>query len=257
MRFALLGLALVAAPAWAADRDFCPDRPGLNTPACTIDKGRVSVEASLADWTLDRQGSDRTDTVLIGDTVARIGVSDTIEARIGWTSFGHERERGGGTTNGVGDVTLGFKVNLANPDGEKLSVALLPYVIVPVGKMPIGAGDWGGGVLLPVTYSIGDKVQLEATGEVEAAVDGDGSGRHLRYSGAGGLALDVTDTLTLTGEGQVERDDDPAGPETHVLAALSLAVKAGKRLQFDVLGATGLNHNTPDLRLAVGGAMLF
>jgi hypothetical protein len=59
---------LIAVPAAAQDkpRDYCPARPGLGSPACTIDPGRVSVETSLADWTLDRQGADRTDTVLIG-----------------------------------------------------------------------------------------------------------------------------------------------------------------------------------------------
>lgn len=251
----ILLAALAAAPALAEERDFCPERPGLNTPPCIVDKGRASVETSLADWTIDRQGTDRTDTVLVADTLLRLGVSDTVEARVGWIPFGHQYERGGGTANGVGDVTLGLKASVLHPDGKGISVALLPYVTLPVGRAPIGVGDWGGGMLLPLSYDISDKVQLAATGEVDAAVDEDGDGRHLAYSGTAGLNLALTDALTLTGEAQVERDDDPGGHATHALASLSLAVKASDGLQFDVQGVAGLNRNTPDLELLGGVAV--
>ena len=45
-------------------RDLCPDRPGLGTPACTVDKGRVLLEVGLADWTRDDSGGTRTDTTV-------------------------------------------------------------------------------------------------------------------------------------------------------------------------------------------------
>ena len=57
MKPALFALLLLAPDAaWADDtpRDYCPARPGLGSPACTIDPGRVSVETSLADWTLEQ-----------------------------------------------------------------------------------------------------------------------------------------------------------------------------------------------------------
>lgn len=97
MRTTVLGLIglLASRSAWADDkpRDYCPDRPGLGPPACTIDRDRVSVETSLADWTLDKQGRDRTDTMLIGDTLVRVGLTDNVEALIGWTPAGFVRER--------------------------------------------------------------------------------------------------------------------------------------------------------------------
>lgn len=80
-----LAALFLAVPAAAQDkpRDYCPARPGLGSPACTMDAGRVSVETSLGDWTLDRQGGDRTDTVLISDTLVRIGLMDNLEAQVG------------------------------------------------------------------------------------------------------------------------------------------------------------------------------
>ncbi|THD37701.1 MAG: transporter [Sphingomonas sp.] len=239
------------------ERDYCPERPGLNTPPCIVDKGHVSVETSVADWTLDDQPDSRTDTVLIGDTKLRIGLTDTIEAQIGWTPYGHVRQRDKTTgivsnEGAIGDVSLSAKINLMDPDGDKTSIALLPYVTLPVGRSPVGAGDWGAGVLLPLSFSLSDTVSLAATPEVDAAVDQDGRGRHLAYSGTIGLAFKLSEAVTLTGETEVMRDDDPAGHTTQALTALSVGWMATKNLQFDVYGAAGLNKDAPDVELYAG-----
>lgn len=262
MKGLILLAALVAAPAIAQQRDYCPERPGLNTPACIIDVGHVSIETSLADWTLTKDSGMRDDQVLIGDTKLRIGVTDHIEAQIGWTPYGHDRQRDRATgaidaSGGVGDVTLGVKANLSHPDGDGLAIAVLPYVTLPVGGRAIGAGDWGGGVLLPITFALGRSVQLEATPEVDAAVDSDGDGRHLAYSGTAGVGLKVADAATLTGEVQVARDRDPSGHTTQALAALSVAYQVGKNLQLDLFGAGGLNRDSPDVEVYGGVAVRF
>ncbi len=247
--------ALYATSASAQDREYCPERPGLDTPACTIAPGKISVETSIADWTRDDQPGSREDNILFGDTLVRVGVSDTIEARIGWAPFGHDRKRdstGVDTVNGVGDVSLGMKANLLNPDGSRVSVSVLPFVTLPVGRSSIGAGDWGAGFLVPLTYELSDTVSLDLTPEIDAAVDQDGNGRHLAYSSTAGLAFKVAKDFTLTGELQALRDNDPDQHATQALAALSLAWMASDDLQFDILGAAGLNANTPDARVYAG-----
>ncbi|MEO5865564.1 MAG: transporter [Sphingomonas sp.] len=250
-------LTVVAAPACAEERDYCPERPGLNTPPCIIDKGHVSVETAFADWTLDNQPDSRTDTVLVGDTKLRIGVTDAIEAQVGWTPYGHVRQRDKtigsvASSDAVGDVSLGAKVSLMNPDGNKTSIALLPYVTLPVGRSPVGAGDWGAGILLPLSFSLSDALSLAATPEVDAAVDEDGHGRHLAYSGTAGLAFKLSKAVTLTGEAQLQRDDDPSGQTTQALAALSIGWMAAKHLQLDIFGAKGLNLDSPDFEFYGG-----
>lgn len=247
--------ALYATSASAQDREYCPERPGLDTPACTIAPGKISVETSIADWTRDDQPGSREDSILFGDTLVRVGVSDTIEARIGWTPFGHDRKRdltGIDSVNGVGDVSLGMKANLLNPDGSGVSVSVLPFVTLPVGRSSIGAGDWSAGFLIPLTYELSDTVSLDLTPEIDAAVDQDGNGRHLAYSSTAGLAFKVAKDFTLTGEVQALRDNDPDQHATQALAALSLAWMANDDLQFDILGAAGLNADTPDARVYAG-----
>ena len=259
---ALSGLSLTILPGAAAaqEREYCPDRPGLDTPACTITPERISVETSLADWARDDQPGSREDSILFGDTLVRVGVSDTIEARIGWTPFGHDRMRdstGVDSVNGVGDVSLGMKANLHHPDGSDLSVSVLPFVTLPVGRSSIGAGDWGAGFLVPLTYELSDSVSLDLTPELDAAVDQDGNGRHLAYSSTAGLSVAVSKAVTLTGELQASRDDDPDKHTSQALAALSLAWMARDDLQFDMLGAAGLNHDTPDARVYAGVSRRF
>jgi len=253
-------LVPAAAHADDQDRDYCPARPGLGTPACTMAPGTVSVETSLADWTLDTHNGDRTDSVSIADTSVRIGVSDRVEVQIGWTPLGIMRERSGNVVDRVtraGDATLGIKANLRNPDGSGLSIAVQPFVTLPIGRAPVGAGDWGAGLVVPITYDLSKTINLEFTPEVDAAVDQDGRGRHLAYSGAVGVGIALNDALVFTLENQVVRDEDPSGTTTQDLASASLAWMPLKSLQLDVGAAAGLNRDSPDLEIYAGVARRF
>ena len=256
-------LAGIAVPASAEElRDFCGDRPGLNTPPCTVDPGHVQVEVGLVDWTLDRQPDARTDTILGGDFDVRVGLTDSLEARVGWTPYGHVRTRDRATgdvqrQSSIGDVTVGLKQNLIQPDGDGFSVALLPYATLPVGRQPVGAGDWGGGLLVPISYEVTKGVKLELTPEIDAAVDQDSDGRHTQYGSAIGISDDLTENLTVTGELQALHDRDPSGHETQELAGLSLAWTPQKQTQLDVGSNVGLNHASPDVELYVGVSRKF
>jgi len=251
-------LLIAAAPAQAQElRDLCPDRPGMGTPACTVDKGHVEVEVGLADWTRDSQPDSRSDTILIGDALARIGVGDSAELRVGWTAFGHERDIDRTTgqvdrASRAGDVTVGIKRNLLSPDGSKLSIALLPFANLPVGRQPIGAGTWSAGLVAPVDYALTDKLQLQLTSEVDAAANQSGHGRHLAYDEVVGLGIDLSDKVSTTIEAQAVRDDDPSGHATSAFAGLSVAYQPVKRVQFDIGFNAGLNHHSPDTELYVG-----
>ena len=248
--------------ATAQERDLCAQRPGLATPACTVDPGHVLIETGLADWTREHDDGERQSTVLIGATLARLGIGSSTEVQLGWSPYGHQRTRDrlDGTVErqgGTGDVMLGLKQNVANPDGHGLSIALLPSVTLPVGREPIGAGDWGATMLVPVTYDLSDAVQLEWTPEIDAAVDQDGNGRHLAYGSVVGVEWELVDGIELVGEIQATRDRDPSEHTTAWLAGLSAAWQPSHHIQFDIGGAAGLNRAAPDLRVYTGVAALF
>lgn len=251
---------LSATPAFA--RDFCPDRPGIDTPPCTVEPGKLSVEISGADWTHDVASDVVSDTVLLGDLALRYGIAEHAEVRVGWTPFGHShvRDRQSGAVqnlSGVGDLTIGIKRNLVDPDGKSFSIALLPSVSLPTGGMAIGAGDWGAGLQVPVSVPLGHVVTLLLTPEIDAAVDGDRSGRHLAYGTAGGLGIAASDKLNIAVEGAVMRDDDPGGASTREIIGVAAGLMLGDNTQVDMGSEFGLNHASPDRRVYVGIARRF
>ena len=261
LSLAALGLTPAAAQAEGL-RDFCPDRPGLGTPPCTLDSGHAAVELGLADWTLDRSADSRTDTIEAGQWLVRIGLADSLEAQIGWTAFGHvrERDRIAGSVereSGVGDLTVALRQNLVNPDGSGFSAALMPYATLPAGNAAIGAGDWTAGLIVPLSYELGGGVQLGATAQVEAAADSDRDGRHLAYGGVAGIALPLSDALSVTLEAAVNRDDDPSGHSTEWLGGVSAGWMAKDDLQLDAGVNVGLDGTAADLQLYLGVAKRF
>lgn len=256
IRGVVLALAsLAAAPVAAAERDLCTDRPGLGTPACTVEPGRAIFETALVDWTLDKSGGTRSDTVLIGDTLVRIGLTETIELQVGWTPFGYSRERTGALVDRasrIGDVTLGAKINLASPDGSGFSAAVQPQVTLPTGRAPIGAGDWGASLIVPVSYDLSDSVQLQASPGLDAAVDEDGDGRHAAYGATIGLGLSLSDALGAALEVQAIRDRDPSGHSTQAYGGLSFAWQTSKDFQLDIGSNLGMNRASSDFEIYAG-----
>jgi len=255
---ALAAFTATAAPAVAEPlRDFCPDRPGLGTPPCTIDKGHASLEIGLADWTLDKGGGTRTDSWTFADSLLRYGLTDRLELQLGWTAYGTVRERTGTGpathASGTGDVMLALRRNLAGPDGSGFSAALMPYVGLPSGGRTIGAGTWSAGVLLPVSYRLPGDVQLDFTARVEAAPDEDRHGRHFAYGGVAGIDVPLSEQLGATLELSVQREEDA----TEMLGGLSFAYMAAPDLQLDAGANAGLSGAAPDAELYVGIARRF
>jgi hypothetical protein len=261
--FGLLALTF-AMPALAqssssdqGQRDYCPARPGLGTPACTIASGRVSIETGIADWTRDDNADERSDALLIGDTLVRIGLGDALEAQLGWTPFGHLRTRDKATgavdkADRVGDVLVGLKANLRQPDGSGFSVAVQPFATLPVGRGPLGAGDWGAGVVVPVSFDLSPALNLQLSPEVDAATDEDRHGRHLAYGSVVGLGVSLSDAVGVTFEVAATRDDDPEGHTTEAYGAVSTSWTPSDDLQLDMGTNLGLNHNAADVEVYVG-----
>ena len=266
MRRRLAALALVIAPATAVAQEgeprFCPNRPDLGASACTTDPGRLLVEVSGADWQRDDTAAMREDRMVAGDLLARMGVGPRTELQFSWLAFGRVRtlDKASGmidTVSGTGDIRLVVRQNLRNPDGDGLSFAVEPFVTLPVGKAPIGAGDWGAGAVIPVAYDLGAGFGITFTGTLAAEVDEDEQGRHFAGNGTLGLGYDLTETVSAVAEVSVTRDEDPAGVTTQVLVAASLAWQPRPGRQIDLLAVAGLTRDSPDVRLVFGGAILF
>lgn len=253
-----LVLALAqASPALAEPRDFCANRPGLDTPACTLAPGDAMVEVGLLGWDHQADATGRDDTLTLGDTTLRLGLTPRSEIELSFTSYVHGRTRdslGVSSSASTGDATIAFRRGLAGPNGP---VAVQAYVSLPVGKSPGGAGDWGAGVLVPMGFNLGHGFQLALTPEADAAVNASGSGRHFAFGTAAGISHGLGKALSLTVEASVFRDLDPSGHDTQAVLAESLAWAAGRRFQLDVEADERLAGGVPDRSLMFGLARRF
>ena len=258
---AATGLALAAVPAAAQDsgRDFCADRPGFGTPTCTLAPGEAMIELGLAGWERASDAATREDSIATGDVLLRVGVAEAMEVQIGFGGYGRTRSRDRMTglvtrDSGVGDILLAARHGLAGPNGP---VAVQAYVTLPVGTSPVGAGDWGAGVLLPIEFDLGAGLGLALTPEVSAAVDGDGNGRHIAYGGTIGLSGEIAPGIGVSGEVLLIRDNDPLGHATDARGAVAAAWQVAADWQIDAEVDIGLSAAAPDHALIVGIAHRF
>lgn len=242
-------------------RDFCPDRPGLGADACTIDAGHFAVELGLADWTLERDPDSRTDVVEAGQLLVRVGLTERLEAQIGWTAFGHVRTRDRSTgrmdrASGSGDLTLALQRNLSSPDGSGFSLAVTPFASLPTGGPAIGAGDWSAGLLVPLGYELGGDVKIGLSGRMEAAADSDRDGRHLAYGAVVGLSVPLSDAFETSFEIAVDRDEDPVEEGTAWVGAIAAGWRVKDDLQLDAGANVGL-RGAADVQLYLGVSRRF
>jgi len=99
MRFliaAALGAAMLPSVAAAEEREYCPDRPGIAAPACTVPQGTFSLEVGAGDWTLDRNSEEREDVFTTAELLVRYGVAEHAEVQLGrFRLVAHARPRDG------------------------------------------------------------------------------------------------------------------------------------------------------------------
>ncbi len=260
MLLCLLALNLAAPahaqPAGEEESEICADRPGIASSTCIVEPNRVQLELAI-DWSFQEDGDARTDTVLAGDTLVRIGVDERTEVQFGWTAFGRVRERVGddvASDDSVGDAFIGVRHRLYDKDG--IAVALQGRFSLPIGGSAIGAGDWGAELLVPFTFGVGE-VDLALTPFIAAAPDADRRGRHLAYGLAAGMGFNLSKRLSTVIDLSLARDEDPLGSSTEALAALALAYLVNNNLQIDAGAIVGLNEDSADLELYVGAAQRF
>lgn len=260
-------LDLASSPASAQQdaplRDFCADRPGKGTPSCVLDQGRWQVELGLFDGARQSDATTKIETWDAGDLFIRYGLTSLTELQLGVTTWNRERttDRATGardTAEGIGDLSIGLRHSLKNPDGSGLSVALSGFVTAPTGARAIRADGFEGGVLLPVSVPLNDDWSLSLTPEFDWVSNSDGDGRHAAYTMVAGVGRGFGQ-WNLGAEIWISHDDDPIDAVTQSTFDLT-AVWTPPSLpdaQIDFGLNFGLNNDSPDVEFGVGVARRF
>jgi hypothetical protein len=252
----LLTAMAISHGAMAGDRALCADRPGMATPPCIVDGGRLQFETSLADWSHAKQDGARLDDLAVGGLELRTGVSRRSEVELGWTAWSRQRAKASGVTaraDGVGDLFLGLRTALTDPDKDGPQVALEPFVTAPTATGGQGAGGWEGGVIAPVSLPLPRGLSLGLSPQLAVRRNPGGQGTHLDWSGAAAVSRGFG-PLSLALELWGEVDDQPGGSISQASADIAAAwiPQAWPDVQFDMGLNRGLNHNTPDREIYAG-----
>ncbi|HEV8407900.1 MAG TPA: transporter [Sphingomicrobium sp.] len=251
--------AALAAPASADDKSpICADRPGKATSACTVPQGRWQLEASLADWTLQKGDGDRDTSLVLGETTLKYGLTDASDIEVDVTPFERSRVSAGGIhESGVGDVDVIYKQRLTRSDAP-LQIIAMPFIKVPTANHSLGNGKWEGGLEFPAGYQIPKTpLSLGLTPELDWVANGDGHGHHLAMEQVATLGWTVSDKLDLSAEIWGGWDWDPAGTTRQASADGSLAYLLTNDVQLDAGANFGLNSATPDVELYGGVSVRF
>ena len=259
MRGVAIVLLCLASAAGAAEvGPICTDRPGKSSSTCTVPQGYWQVESGLADWSLTKVAGTRSTSLAIASTALKYGVSDSMHVEVAVAPYVRNRERfdgDGATDSGFGEVTVKVKHRLTAADAA-FTAALVPFVMLPTAAKRLGNGKVEGGLVVPLTWSIGDNLSLSSSPELDLIVDGDGDGYHLAGAGTLSLGLSATDRLSLAAELSNAWDWDESTTRQASLGA-NAAFKITNDLQVDGEVDFGLTRDSADLEVAGGVSFRF
>jgi hypothetical protein len=252
LKYGLAAFALLAAlPARADDlRPLCPDRPGKGTSACTLDDGHFQLELGLYDGSFQRRSGITTDTITAGAALVKYGVSDTVDIEAGLTLYQGATQTGSPDQSGLGDLYLRSKWNISGSGA--LSAVIEPFLKVPTASGGTGNGRLEGGLVVPLSYDLGAGWSLGSTPEIDAALNGAGSGYHATAIDVIGIGRGFDNGLSLGAEVWTSQDFDPAGTTSQYSFDLSAAWVVGADTQLDGGVNLGLNKVTPDAEVYFG-----
>ncbi|MEO7365592.1 MAG: transporter [Sphingomicrobium sp.] len=245
------GCALLASTAaHAEDAAICTDRPAKGNSACTVPAGKWQLETSPVDWLQLEQGDSKTETLLLGGSLAKLGLTDASDVEVAFTPVVRFRVDGS-NVSGFGDVTIRFKQRLTATDSA-IQFAVIPFVKLPTAKRGIGNGKIEGGVALPISFALAGPVTATLGPEVDLLADADGHGRHPAIVQLVNLSAPIAPQLTLIGELWANWNFGPDATVRQASVDVAAAYAASLALQLDVGANVGLTRATPDLELYAG-----
>lgn len=246
-----MAAALAAAATWgqgaaqAGEVRVMPDRPDLTDSPETVPRGLAQLETGVT-FLRDAAG-DRPVRRLTTGGLLRLGVAETLEFRLGADLF--VRERGEGTgTSGVGDTTVGAKWHLADDEGWRPALAVLPFVKLPTASRGKGLGsgrvDFGGvlalGKDLPADWHVDLNFGLTAVSLSEAP-----GGLFLQKVATGSFSWALTDRVAPYWEIFYVSRDSPTAQQS-VGTDFGVVVTVHRRVAIDVAAGFRLAGASPD-----------
>jgi hypothetical protein len=264
VRRVALAVAVVLAavtPAPAADDSIEPDRPDVTNGAKTVGAGRIQVESGVF-YGRERRapmGDDRDrrdDRRLAVETTVRVGVTGSLELRL--EAEPYVRLRGFDEEDGHGDFNLSAKWRFfETPEGAAWpSLALVPFVKLPVTEEPIGSGKTDAGVTLVASFDLPGGLGLDANAGVAVIGQSRPGGSLVQARASASVSREIVEGLATFGEVFYGSRDEWAGGNRVGLDA-GLVWKVARTLALDVAAGTLVHGSGPDWFVRAGVSVRF
>ncbi len=237
------------AAASAPTEPISTDRPDFTETPDSVAVGRAQLETGYT-YTL----REDTQTHTLPEALLRIGLFQSVEARIAWAGWVWERA-GGTTTDGAADLNLGFKVHLFDGEGLVPSLGFIGQTSVPVGEAPSGEDDFVPEGKLAWAYDLTDSISLAGNLNLAAPVS-DGGDRYPEFGASVSLAVGLTDRLGLFVE-YFGAYPAGRGPTPEHSANTGITFLLTPDMQIDARIGAGLSDAADDLFAGVGLSIRF
>ena len=250
-------LAIVAAASAAAP--ICTDRPAKANAVCTVKRGTVQVETSLASWSLTRAEGVRTEVLSLGSTVFKLGLSEHSDLQAGISPYARLALKDSGSrrrASGLGDLQVRYKRRLTS-DGAGAQIGVIPFVKLPTAAHNLGNGKIEGGLAVPISFALEGPVAITLGPEVDLLADADGHGRHPAIVNLINLAGPIGPKLTASAELWSNFNFDEAGTIKQASADAALAYAVSANFQLDAGTNFGLTRASPDIEVYAGASIRF
>jgi len=246
----LILFLLMAVPSGVAaqksdDEPLVTDRPDFTESSETIHPRRVQLEFG---YTFDRSGDVETHTV--GEILARVGVRDNLELRLGINSYANI-DSPGGELSGPEDTFLGLKIKLLEGQGEHSEavphIALVGGTSVPTGGDEITTDEWEPEFVLSLAWDLSERFALGSN--LGFAYLAAGEDRFRQVSGIIALGYSLSGKVGTYVEyyGFLPSGEDV--PNTGYLNG-GFTYLVNNDFQLDI--RAGVGHNDPDPEYFVG-----
>jgi hypothetical protein len=233
---------------------ICTDRPTKGTATCTVPRGMIQVESDAIFWSRTDTGDARSDVLLYTNPTVKFGLTDSSDIQFNLAPQAEVRNRVAGETvsqTGVGDLTIRFKQRLTDP-GDKLQVALVPFLKVPTAERGIGNGEWEGGVVGSIQMPMGAATLTLVPQFALLSSSLEPDERHVEFQGIVNLAYPLSTRTTMAVELWTSQNWDQAGTVRQYSADAAISHLLNDALQIDIGSNFGLNQATPDLQVYAG-----
>ena len=252
----VLGLALLPLGAGAAEVEpISPERAGAATGAATVGPGAVQLEAGVA-YGRERIAAAPTERRFGVELAVRLGLTERLD--VGFIGQPVVVQHDGENVTDHGDFSLTAKYRFldAREDSWLPSLAVLPFVTLPVNEPPLGSGKTDVGVLLVASFGLPARFNLDLNAGLVAVGQSRPSGYLLQGIVAAGLSRDLTDRITLFSDLFYVSRDERDGRDRVALDA-GVMVRPTPIVALDASVVTTLAGSGPEWTLRGGVSVRF